>query len=162
MLRLFRSYELPADLAAAERAVWACLNGWDEHLYLPDDTIDTLVALRRRYGVALVSNFDHPPYVRQMLDRLGLTGLFDDIRISGELRIDKPDPRIFQAALDALDCPPPQAVFVGDNLHADIEGARGVGCLPILIDMKARYIEYTEPRIERLGELPPLIAQLES
>jgi putative hydrolase of the HAD superfamily len=39
----------------------------------------------------------------------------------------KPDPRIFQAALDALRASPAEAVFVGDSLRRDMAGARGMG-----------------------------------
>ncbi|MGI5916913.1 MAG: HAD family hydrolase, partial [Anaerolineae bacterium] len=115
MLRLFRELGLPQDEAAAQKAVHRCLMGWERHIDLPQDAIPTLCALRERYRVALVSNFDHPPYAHDLLARYGLTELFHHIVISGDIRVDKPDPRIFHHALDALGCEPCEAVFVGDS-----------------------------------------------
>jgi putative hydrolase of the HAD superfamily len=39
----------------------------------------------------------------------------------------KPHPQIFQTALQALDVPPHQAVFVGDRFPEDVAGAKRVG-----------------------------------
>ena len=119
--------------------------------------VPTLCALRERHAVALVSNFDHPPYVRCLLARLGLARHFDAILISGELRIDKPDPRIFRRALDAVGCAPEEALFVGDSLDADIAGAEAVGCRAVLIDMQGRHPDYDGERITSLAELLPLV-----
>lgn len=157
ILRLFKSLGLPPDSAAASQAAHNCLVGWDTHRYLPEDTIPTLRTLREKYAVALVSNFDHPPYVRELLAHCGLEGLFDVVTISGDLRIDKPDPRIFYITLEALGCSPHEAVFVGDSLEADMAGAKGVGCRPVLIDMKGRHPLYTSERIRALGELLALL-----
>jgi len=160
LLRLFRTYGLPADLDAAHEAATRCLDAWDQHTILPDDAISTLNALRERYRVALVSNFDHPPHTRAMLARLDLTSRFDHITISGELRIEKPDPRIFHHALDAIGCSANETLFVGDSLRADIGGAQSVGCHPVLIDRHGRCRDFEGTRIERLGDLLPLLGLL--
>jgi len=157
LLRLLRSYDLPPDGDAAGRAAQACLEGWDGHLYLPDDTMPTLRALRGRYALALVSNFDHPPYVHNLLRQTGLTERFDYIVVSGDVRIDKPDPRIYHLALNALGCAPQEAVFVGDSLETDIAGATAVGCHPVLIDMRDRHPTFPGARIRALGELLALL-----
>lgn len=159
IMLLCRSYGLSPDLAAVEQAAGNCLRGWDSHLYLPCDTLATLDCLRDNYAVALVSNFDHPPYVWRLLARLGLTDLFDYVVISGEVGIEKPDPRIFHMALDALGCSPQEAVFVGDSLEADIAGSMAVGCRPVLIDRRGRHPQFDGERIEALGELLVLLEQ---
>lgn len=48
--------------------------------------------------------------------------------------IDKPDPRIFQLALDRLGVQPEEAVHVGDTVLADIDGARAAGIRPLHLD----------------------------
>ena len=161
ILRLFASYGLTQDRGAAACAVRACLDGWDAHLFLPDDTIPALDALRPLCPVALVSNFDHPPYVRALLDRLSLAPLFDAIIISGDVRIDKPDPRIFWQVLRQLDCSPDDAIHVGDSLISDIAGAQAAGCRPVLIDRKGRHLDFPLLRVESLAELPALIRDLD-
>jgi HAD superfamily hydrolase (TIGR01549 family) len=157
ILRLFRHYGLPEDGAAAGEAARRSLEGWGEYLRLPEDTVPTLQLLRRRFPLVLVSNFDHPPFVRRLLQDLGLAPLFDEILISGELRIDKPDPRIFQRALEAVRCSAEEAVFVGDSITADIAGADRVGCRPVLIDMCGVHPQFPGERIRRLCDLLPLL-----
>lgn len=159
LLHLFKSYGLAPDREILAEAAQSCLAGWDTHLNLPEDTIPTLHTLRRRYGLGLVSNFDHPPYVRELLQRLDLTRCFDYVVISGDIRIDKPDPRIYRMALDALGCAPKEAAFVGDTPSTDIAGAITVGCRPILIDMDNRYPNYAGERIRRLADLIELLAE---
>ena len=156
--RLFSHYSLPLEMDAIEEAADGCLDGWDQHLELPPDTIPAIEAMRKTCAVALVSNFDHPPYVHKLLGRLGLTPLFDDLIISGEVGVDKPDPRIFQVALDALGVCAQEAVFVGDDLRTDIGGADAVGCRAVLIDRRGRHADYVGDRIESLDELLPLLS----
>ena len=157
LLRLFRAYHLPEDYAAARRAGEACLKGWESFLALTPDTIPTLRALHERYALALVSNFDHPPYVHQMLRTMELEPCFDYIVVSGDIRIDKPDPRIYHLALQALRASPAEGAFVGDSLSTDIAGALAVGLRPILIDMQGWHPDYAGERITSLSELPALL-----
>lgn len=157
VLRLFRSYGLPEDREVARRAVQDCLAGWDRHFVLPEDAQPTLRALHERHAVALVSNFDHPPYVRSLLERFDLARHFDAVVISGELRIDKPDARIFRRALDAVGCAPAEALVVGDSPETDIAGAEAVGCRAVLIDMQERHPDYPGERVTSLGELVTLV-----
>lgn len=157
ILRLFRRYGVAEDLQVATRAAEECLAGWDTHLFIPEDTLPTLRALRERFALALVSNFDHPSYVRDLMQRHALRDLFDAVVISGDMRIEKPDPRIFHQALRALRVAPAECVFVGDSLDADIAGARAVGCRAVLIDMQGYHADYRGERITTLAELPQLL-----
>lgn len=50
----------------------------------------------------------------------------------------KPDPGIFEHALRLIDSDPREALFVGDNLEADIAGARGAGLQAVLFDPKGK------------------------
>ncbi len=76
-------------------------------------------------GVAVVSNWD--TRLRPILAELGVLDHVDVAIISGELGIEKPDPRIFAAACAALSVAPAQAVHLGDSRRADVDGARAAG-----------------------------------
>jgi len=82
---------------------------------------------RERYGVALVSNFDHGPTARRILRRGGVEDHFQCITISEEHGWRKPHPQIFTDTLSALGAEPEEALFVGDSSQEDIVGAKGVG-----------------------------------
>jgi putative hydrolase of the HAD superfamily len=90
-------------------------------------TSDMLASLAGRYRLGLVSNFTHPPVVEQILARLGLERFFDQIIISGRLGIRKPHPAIFKELMRLLALRPDEIVFVGDELQADVHGAKQAG-----------------------------------
>jgi len=84
-----------------------------------------LVSLEDRYDLGIVSNFYGN--LDRVCEDLGIRDLFPCIIDSSRAGVLKPDPRIFQAALDSLGIRPDEAVFVGDNPGRDMEGAKGVG-----------------------------------
>jgi putative hydrolase of the HAD superfamily len=53
---------------------------------------------------------------------------------SGEVGVDKPDPRIFRVALDALGVEAHDAWYLGDMPGIDVVGARAAGLRPFVID----------------------------
>ena len=58
----------------------------------------------------------------------GLEGLTGCVVVSEGVDLRKPDPAIFRLALDCLGLPPSRDVlFVGDDVAADMVGAKGVG-----------------------------------
>jgi putative hydrolase of the HAD superfamily len=64
---------------------------------------------------------------------VGLLHYFNPIIVSGDYGYRKPDPRLFQKALDALQVRPEQALFFGNDLFHDISGAQQVGMKAILV-----------------------------
>ncbi len=78
-----------------------------------------------RYRLGIVSNF-YGNLERVCLDT-GLAPLVSVVVDSACVGFTKPDPRIFQAALTRLELDPREAVFVGDSLHRDMEGAKRLG-----------------------------------
>ncbi len=84
-----------------------------------------LALLKGRYDLGIVSNFYGN--LDRVCEDLGIRELFVCIVDSTCEGVVKPDPRIFQAALNRLGIGPQEAVFVGDNPIRDMEGARGVG-----------------------------------
>jgi putative hydrolase of the HAD superfamily len=90
------------------------------------DTVPTLRELRRRgVPVAVVSNIGWDP--RPVFAHFGVEELVDVFVLSYEHDAQKPDPALFQVALDALDVAGEHVVMVGDNVSAD-GGAKALGC----------------------------------
>ncbi|MEV7524757.1 HAD-IA family hydrolase [Streptomyces sp. NPDC091371] len=90
------------------------------------DTETTLRELRRRgIPVAVVSNIGWD--LRPVFRAHGLDTLVDAYVLSFELGVQKPDPRIFRAACDALGLAPSDVLMVGDDPAAD-GGAGALGC----------------------------------
>ncbi|HEX3667973.1 MAG TPA: HAD-IA family hydrolase, partial [Acidimicrobiia bacterium] len=62
----------------------------------------------------------------------------------------KPDPRIFELALEALAVPATRAIHVGDTPGADVDGARAAGVRPVLVDP---YYFHSDLDVERVTSL---------
>lgn len=94
---------------------------------IPIPHVEFLNRVRKRYRTAVVSNFDHAPTARRVLDRDHVTEHFEHIVISEEHGWRKPHPKIFSDALELLGVEPQAALFVGDTPLDDIVGARAAG-----------------------------------
>ncbi|HLO87655.1 MAG TPA: HAD family hydrolase [Nostocaceae cyanobacterium] len=88
----------------------------------------------RRLGVELgvLSNFDSRIY--SVLQSLGLREYFNSITISTQARAAKPDPQIFNVALQKHKCSPEEAWHIGDSIKDDYQGAKAAGLRPIWIN----------------------------
>ncbi len=133
------SAELGLELGPRQicRTAECCVQAWQSYVTLDPDALPVLRALQRTTTLALVSNYDHPPFARRLLSLLGLDRLFEAIVISGEVGIRKPDPAIFRLALDATRLDPGEVAYVGDTSD-DMQGARAAGMHPILIYRNSR------------------------
>ncbi|MGE5223428.1 MAG: HAD family hydrolase [Omnitrophica WOR_2 bacterium] len=91
--------------------------------------VETIRSLRPRYKTALLSNaWDD---VREkVIDRWNLLPLFDVVIISAEVRLAKPDPRIYELAVDRLGVKPEEAVFIDDFID-NVKAARDAGLYAI-------------------------------
>jgi putative hydrolase of the HAD superfamily len=88
------------------------------------------------YQLGLISNAKSDWAVRAILRKFEIDKSFRIVLSSAALRIRKPRPAIFLKALNALDLPPKDSVFIGDSFDADIIGARNVGMHTVYIPRK--------------------------
>jgi len=112
---------------------------------LPEPRMVEAVRAAHEAGVrtGLVSN----SWSTDHYDRALLAELFDDVVISAEVHLHKPQPEIFRLACERLGVEPAEAVFV-DDLRENIAGAEAVGMLGLLHRDPDETIEKLE---ERLG-----------
>ena len=91
---------------------------------------ETLARLRKEgYRVGLVSNTGRTwgRFLRPIQDELGIGPHFHVRVFSDEVGVRKPERKIFEAALAGLDLPPEKVAHVGDDVDADITGAKALG-----------------------------------
>jgi len=97
------------------------------------DVVPTLIALRDRgYKLGIVSNGRSIKQWEKLI-RLRLHHLFHTVVISEDVGAEKPDTKIFHAALEQLDVKPEQAIYVGDRLETDVLGANKAGLISVRI-----------------------------
>ena len=92
-----------------------------EDVELFDDVLPVLKTLQMRYAIGLLSNGNSYP------ERTGLPGVFRFVVFSQDHGIEKPDPGIFQIAMQEAGCSKEQLLHVGDSLINDVGGAISVG-----------------------------------
>ncbi|HSB88645.1 MAG TPA: HAD family phosphatase [Anaerolineales bacterium] len=105
---------------------------------LDDELLAYIASLRPAIRTALISNAW--PDVRLALGEAGTNAFFDEIVISAEVGAAKPDPSIYQIALDRLRLPAEAAAFV-DDMPRNLEAARAIGMHVVLFNGTQRTIE---------------------
>jgi epoxide hydrolase-like predicted phosphatase len=111
--------------------------------------VDIIRSLRSRYKTGLLSNAFSD--LRQVATaQLNISDAFDEMLISSELHLMKPDPRIYQLALQRLGVAAQEAVFI-DDLPRNVEGARNQGMQAIHFRQRSQALAELE-RLLKGGE----------
>lgn len=158
---VLRHAGLPVDDAA--RAALADVRAYnDRHNvweHVPEDVAPTLVRLRDM-GLKLVVVSNANGLLHALFDRVGLTPLVDLALDSHHWGVEKPDPRLFDAALAESGAERTRTVHVGDFYHIDVVGARAARLADaVLFDVARLYHDADCPRIHALRELPDLVGR---
>ena len=171
----------PSTTAAGSYALWThiyrrCLDGLEiAHDSLPDvlynvfsdsatyrlypDALPAVDRLRAEsYRVGLISNFEG--WLEEMLVELQAGDIFEVSVISGLVGVEKPDPRIYEIALEKSGVEPERAAHVGDSVRLDVEPATAVGMKAVLLDRDGKHSDTQWPTIRGLEELPAVISEL--
>ncbi len=117
-----------------------------------------LQCLRQRgFTLAVVSNADGR--VAAAIAEKGTAHHFQAIIDSHVVGVEKPDPRIFQLAMDACGMAAASTLYVGDIYEIDVRGARAAGLTPVLLDTLDLYGPLDCLKIQTLEELLPLLKE---
>lgn len=112
---------------------------WDraESYALYPDVLPALKALRAAgKNMGIISDWGIG--LGLILRHHDLVQYFDFAVISAAVRHAKPDPALYQTALERANAVPDYTIHVGDSYTLDVLGARSVGITPILLDRKGR------------------------
>ena len=94
--------------------------------YFEPGAHEALVHTASKHRLGMITN-GYGEAQRRRLDACGIADLFEALIISDEAGMRKPDPRIFELALAEMGISREEALFVGDSIADDYEGARSVG-----------------------------------
>lgn len=118
-----------------------------------------LPEIRRRARVGIVSN-NLLEEQQQKLKHCALGAHVDVLVVSEEVGVSKPDPRIFEVALERLGVTAREAVMLGDSWSADIRGALAAGIRPIWFNRRREPSPEPDAGIAELHALEPVAAVL--
>ena len=98
---------------------------WRERQHLIAPNIDLIRRLRPAFKTAVLSNADNS-LTDALRESQGIHDLFDDIVVSADVGLAKPDVRIYALSARRLKLAPAECVFI-DDLPRNVEGARAAG-----------------------------------
>lgn len=87
---------------------------------------EVLEYLRPKYKMYILSNGFTELQSRKM-QSADIARYFDGVVLSEDIGVNKPNPAIFEYALNVANVAASKALMIGDNFEVDIEGAFGVG-----------------------------------
>ena len=105
--------------------------------------------LRPHYKMAAVSD-GQSAWALPELKAVGLDGYFNPVIVSGDFGYRKPDRRLFNTALSAMELAPKQVIFVGNDMYRDVYGAGRLG-------MKTVFFSSNQGQKEMAGMNPDYI-----
>ena len=97
-----------------------------EQLNLFDNTITILDYLKPKYNLHIITN-GFKEVQSGKLENTGISRYFNQVVNSETVGVKKPNPLIFEYALQKANTTPESSVMIGDTLEADIMGAKNVG-----------------------------------
>lgn len=101
----------------------------EEILYA--DAQKCLELLSQKYKIGIIAN--QSPGTKERLDGHGILQYIDLVIASAEEGVAKPEPKIFELALERSGCKPENAVMIGDRIDNDIVPANLLGMNTIWI-----------------------------
>lgn len=108
----------------------ALADGYIGHLssfdHLLPNAIEILEYLKPKYRLHIITNGFREIQHKKLVNSK-IMGYFDQIVNSEMAGVKKPHPQIFQMALDRAGTMPQRSVMIGDDLEADILGAKALG-----------------------------------
>jgi epoxide hydrolase-like predicted phosphatase len=113
---------------------------------LDEELIDTIRRSRPQFKTAICSNFSS--LLRPLLEKKWkIADAFDVVVISSEVKLLKPDPRIYQLTLKRLHVKPEEAIFI-DDTEKNVRGAQALGIHGILFKDSRETIQQIEKIIQ--------------
>jgi putative hydrolase of the HAD superfamily len=102
------------------------------------DTVPALSGLSRDHSLGLLTN-GAPDLQRRKIEGAGIAGYFDEVLISGEIGIGKPDRRIFEMILGRLNANVETALMIGNSLTNDIQAAQQADLRAVWVNRSGKF-----------------------
>ncbi|HEY2433966.1 MAG TPA: HAD-IA family hydrolase [Vicinamibacterales bacterium] len=152
--RVFAAVGIAVDADAVGRIAAAYRAGYVAARRVVEGAAALLEAVRPHARIAIVSNnlLDEQ---RDKLHFCGLAALVDELVVSEDVGVSKPDPGIFDAALGRLGVSAPHTVMFGDSWAADIVGAARAGIRAVWFNPEGRPRPAEPPDITEVRALRP-------
>jgi FMN hydrolase / 5-amino-6-(5-phospho-D-ribitylamino)uracil phosphatase len=128
-------------------------------LQLYPEAREVVESVRQQATIGMITN-GPSDIQRQKIELLQIGPLFPFILVSEEVDIWKPDPRIFQRAMELGGAEPSETVYIGDNPGHDVSGAQAAGITSIWVNRAARPWPGGPPPDHQISDLRQIFSLL--
>lgn len=154
--RYWRSIGAPTLVSESTDAlIDEYLDAWTANVVTAAGALECVTDLASDHTLAIVSNTHDSRLVPRLARKFGFHSSISRVVASVDVGWRKPHPTIFRTALREFDVSPREAVFVGDNWTADVEGPRRVGMSAIYVGRPTE-----EREAVALEEVPQIVRSL--
>jgi len=131
-------------------------NDYIEHLsnfnHLFDHTFEILDYLKTNYKLHIITNgFDEVQHKK--MQKSNILHYFDTVTNSEMAGVKKPNPKIFNHALEKANTNAERSIMIGDSLEADVLGAKRIGMEAIFFDVNNKVLEEDIKQVNNLVSL---------
>ncbi|TPN81331.1 YjjG family noncanonical pyrimidine nucleotidase [Aquimarina algicola] len=126
------------------------------HNNLIDGTKELLEYLTPRYELHIITN-GFKEIQNDKLQNSGIKDYFSTVTNSEEVGVKKPNPLIFETALQKSKAIPSVSMMIGDNYEADIQGAEAVGLHTICFNYHKEKIPPSNIQVSQLIDIKRLL-----
>lgn len=141
-LEIWATVGFQGDLEKIER-------NYLDTIELNDGFLDFIKAVRNKYKLAIISN-DSSRWSKYLCEKFNINQYFDVISISGDLKIRKPDERIFRLTIEKLAVDAAECLYVDDR-RGYLGAANRLGMNTILFN--SRNVPYKGDVVHNFEEL---------
>ena len=137
----------PLPPGAIETLIAEYIDAWTESVAPAAGALDCVEDLAKDHRLAVVSNTHYPELVPRLVRKFALHNAIETVITSVTVGWRKPHPKIFETALRECGVAATDAVFVGDNWRADVEGPRAIGMAAVYVgpaDERASTVSMTD------------------
>ncbi|MCM3748075.1 HAD family hydrolase [Paenibacillus pasadenensis] len=161
---LMTSLEMKSPVTA-DRLLEYWFSEFFKHTVVMDGAIELLEQLKlEQIKLGLITNGSVHSQ-NSKIDQVQLRSYFDAIIVSDEVQLKKPDPKIFELALERLGVSAASSIYVGDHPRNDITGAKSAGLGTVWIREIEEWDEASDKpdyMIRRLDEVGRILEELGS
>lgn len=115
------------------------------------------------YKTGIITNGGHEPQSKK-IEMLGIAEFVDEIVITGDVGVHKPEAEPFIVMSQKLGIAPEEMLYVGDHPLNDVEGSRNAGYIPVWVKTTGFWclkdIEHAPYEVETVAEIPELLEKI--
>ena len=133
-LEVWESLGFKGDIAKIEKE-------YLDTIELNDGFIDFASLASKQYKLAIISN-DSSQWSKYIREKFDINNYFEVISISGDLKMQKPDKRIYQLTIEQLGCKAEDCLYIDDR-KGNLEAASKIGMNVVLFNSRNNQYEGT-------------------